>query len=87
MCSYFRYQVSTDRQTQNSDLDLPDVAETIKSFIVKNLNVFLARQLKNSNDNCPQTKFSLVKELLWEHKKPHTLSQMCVPKFFPRRLI
>ena len=32
----FRYQVSADRQIQNSDLDLPDLAETAKSFIVKN---------------------------------------------------
>ena len=34
----FGYQVSTDRQTLNSDLDLPDLAETAKLFIAKNSN-------------------------------------------------
>ena len=32
----FRFQVSTNTKTENSDLDLPDLAETAKSIIVKN---------------------------------------------------
>ena len=37
------YQVSTNTKRQSSHLDLPDLAETAKSFTVKNLHVFDAR--------------------------------------------
>ena len=35
----FRYQVCTNTKEINFHLDLPDLAETAKSFIVKNSNV------------------------------------------------